>query len=197
MPQRKTPLKADNFYHIYNRGNNRQNIFFERDNYIYFLKLIKLHLINHVDILAYCLMPNHYHFLLYLKDENLSNAMKSLSVAYTKAINKRFNRSGVLFQGRFQNIHVAETEHLVNLVRYIHLNPIKARIVDKIEEWEFSSYLEYAGLRPGKLPAMNYIKMEIDNETESGLTQNRKKVGVIHELPLQNNQGCSYILRKS
>lgn len=92
--------------------------------------------------------------------------MKSLSVAYTKAINKRFNRSGVLFQGRFQNIHVAETEHLVNLVRYIHLNPIQARIVDKIEEWEFSSYLEYAGLRPGKLPAMNYIKMEIDNETE-------------------------------
>ena len=166
MPQRKTPLKSDNFYHIYNRGNNRQNIFFERDNYIYFLKLIKLHLINHVDILAYCLMPNHYHFLLYLKDENLSDAMKSLSVAYTKAINKRFNRSGVLFQGRFQNIHVAETEHLVNLVRYIHLNPIKARIVNKIEEWEFSSYLEYAGLRPGKLPAMDYIKMEIDNETE-------------------------------
>ena len=59
---------------------------------------MKLHLINHVDILAYCLMPNHYHFLLYLKNENLSDAMKSLSVAYTKAINKRFNRSGVLFQ---------------------------------------------------------------------------------------------------
>ncbi|MFB2878600.1 transposase [Floridanema aerugineum] len=80
-----------NFYHVYNRGNNHQEIFFERENYIYFLRLLKEHLIaNVVDIVAYCLMPNHYHFLVYLKDETLSDAMKSLSLSYTKAINKRF-----------------------------------------------------------------------------------------------------------
>ncbi|MDJ0735713.1 MAG: transposase [Nostocaceae cyanobacterium] len=98
MPRRRISLESGNFYHIYNRGNNRENIFLERENYLYFLKLVKLHLItNAVDILSYCLMPNHYHFLVYLRDETLSNAMKSLSLAYTKAINKRCNRSGVLF----------------------------------------------------------------------------------------------------
>nr|WP_242046553.1 transposase [Cylindrospermum sp. FACHB-282] len=111
MPQRRIPLKMGNFYHVYNRGNNRQTIFFERENYIYFLRLVKEHLItNAVDIVAYCLMPNHYHFLVYLRDETLSDAMKSLSLSYTKAINRRFNRSGVLFQGRFQSIHIPQID---------------------------------------------------------------------------------------
>jgi putative transposase len=92
MPSRRNLLQAGNFYHIYNRGNNRQNIFFERENYLHFLRLMRDYLAtNGVDILAYCLMPNHYHFLLYLQDDNLSAAMHRLSVAYTKAINKRFN----------------------------------------------------------------------------------------------------------
>jgi REP element-mobilizing transposase RayT len=74
-------------------------------------------------------MPNHYHLLVYLRDETLSDAMKSLSLSYTKAINKRFNRSGVLFQGRFQSIHISQTDYLVNLSQYIHLNPVKASLV--------------------------------------------------------------------
>ncbi|BAZ17990.1 hypothetical protein NIES4071_98710 [Calothrix sp. NIES-4071] len=163
MPQRRIPLQTENFYHIYNRGNNRQKIFFERENYVYFLRLMKEHLItNAVDIVAYCLMPNHYHFLVYLRDETLSDAMKSLSLSYTKAINKRFNRSGVLFQGRFKSIHVAQTDYLINLSRYIHLNPVKAGLVQQPGEWEFSSYLEYAGLRGGTLPKIEYIKMQIE-----------------------------------
>jgi len=130
MGQRRIPLQTGNFYHVYNRGNNRQIIFFERENYIYFLRLIREHLIkNSVDIIAYCLMPNHYHLLVYLRDETLSDAMKSLSLSYTKAINKRFNRSGVLFQGRFQSIHISQTDYLVNLSQYIHLNPVKASLV--------------------------------------------------------------------
>jgi putative transposase len=148
MPFRRTPFQTGNFYHIYNRGNNRQNIFFERENYLHFLRLMREHLAtNGVDILAYCLMPNHYHFLAYLQDDNLSAAMHRLSVSYTKAINKRFDRCGVLFQGRFQSIHVNDTDYLIHLSRYIHLNPVKAGFVDRAEEWEFSSYLEYAGLR--------------------------------------------------
>ncbi|QSJ14052.1 transposase [Nostoc sp. UHCC 0702] len=166
MPQRRIPLQIGNFYHVYNRGNNRQTIFFERENYVYFLRLIKEHLItNAVDIVAYCLMPNHYHFLVYLRDETLSDAMKSLSLSYTKAINKRFNRCGVLFQGRFQSIHVSQTDYLVNLSRYIHLNPVKAGFVQQPEEWEFSSYLEYAGLRRGTLPKIEYVKMQLQEES--------------------------------
>jgi putative transposase len=173
MPRRPIPLQVGNFYHIYNRGNNRQLIFFERENYIYFLQLVRRHLIaNSVDIVAYCLMPNHYHFLVCLKDETLSDAMKLLSLAYTKAINKRFNRSGVLFQGRFQSIHVTETDYLIHLSRYIHLNPVTAKLVQQPEEWEFSSYSEYAGLRfsfreaapTGTLPKTEYVKTQIQDE---------------------------------
>jgi len=158
MPQRRIPLQTGNFYHIYNRGNNHQAIFFERENYLYFLRLVRQHLTtNGVDVVAYCLMPNHYHFLVYLTDETLSDAMKSLSLSYTKAMNQRFNRVGVLFQGRFHCIHVDQSDYLVNLSRYIHLNPVKAGLVQQAEEWEFSSYLEYAGLRRGTLPKTELI----------------------------------------
>jgi putative transposase len=165
MPQRRIPLQVDNSYHIYNRGNNGQAIFFERENYLYFLRLMRQHLItNGVDVIAYCLMPNHYHFLVYLKDETLSESMKLLSLSYTKAINKRFNRFGCLFQGRFQSIHVAQEEYLVNLSRYIHLNPVKAGLVQEPGEWEFSSYLEYAGRRFGTLPKTEFIQSQIEEE---------------------------------
>ena len=166
MPSRRIPLQAGNFYHLYNRGNNRQTIFFERENYIHFLCLMREHLATKgVDILAYCLMPNHYHFLVYLQNDNLSAAMHRLSVAYTKAINKRFNRSGALFQGRFQSIHVNDPNYLIHLSRYIHLNPVKAGFVDRPEEWEFSSYLEYAELRGGVIPQMDYLKQQFQDES--------------------------------
>jgi putative transposase len=175
MPSRRVSFQAGNFYHVYNRGNNRQNIFFKRDNYLHFLHLIREHLVNNrVDILAYCLMPNHYHLLVYLQDDNLSAAMHRLSVAYTKGINKRFvgvaslkeNRSGSLFEGRFQSIHVNDTNYLIHLCRYIHLNPVKAGFVDRAEEWEFSSYAEYAGLRSGTLPNMEYLRLQFQSELE-------------------------------
>jgi putative transposase len=165
MPYRRIPLQAENFYHIYNRGNNRQNIFFEYENYIHFLRLMRKHLVTKgVDILAYCLMPNHYHFLVYLRDDNLSEAMQAFSVAYTKAINKRFDRSGALFQGRFQSVHVNEPNYLIHLSRYIHLNPVTAGFVNRPEEWAFSSYLEYAGLRSGMLPQTEYLKLQFQDE---------------------------------
>jgi putative transposase len=166
MPQRRIPLQTGNFYHVYNRGNNRQTIFFDRENYLYFLRLTRYHLtLKSVDVVAYCLMPNHYHFLVYLRDETLSDSMKSLSLAYTKAINKRFDRCGVLFQGRFQSILVSDMNYMVQLARYIHQNPVKAGLVQKPEEWEFSSYLEYTGLRQGTLPTMEHIESQIQEES--------------------------------
>ena len=165
MPSRRTLLEVGNFYHVYNRGNDRQNIFFDRQNYLYFLRLTRTHLIsNGVNIVAYCLMPNHYHFLVYLRENTLSNAMRSLSLAYTMAINKRFDRSGVLFKGRFQSILVDNDDYLVHLTWYIHLNPVKAGFVKHPREWEFSSYAEYASLRQGTLPSTEYVRMHIQNE---------------------------------
>ena len=156
MPRRQIIFQTGNYYHVYNRGNNRQLIFFERENYIYFLRQLRNHLItNGVDIIAYCLMPNHYHLLVYLQTDDFSKLMQSFTLSYAKAINKRYQRVGSLFQGRFQAIHVDQEDYLLHLTRYIHLNPVCANIVEKAEDWEFSSYQEYIDLRQGSLPKID------------------------------------------
>jgi REP element-mobilizing transposase RayT len=161
MPRRQVIFQSGNYYHVYNRGNNRQLIFFERENYIYFLRQLRNHLItNGVDIIAYCLMPNHYHLLVYLKTDHFSKLMQSFTLSYAKAINKRYNRVGSLFQGRFQAIHVDREEYLLHLTRYIHLNPVCANIVEKAEDWEFSSYQEYIDLRRGSLPKIDEVRSQ-------------------------------------
>ena len=161
MPRRQVIFRTGNYYHVYNRGNNRQLIFFERDNYIYFLRQLRKHIIvNSVDIIAYCLMPNHYHLLVYLKTDHFSNLMQVFSLSYAKAINKRYQRVGSLFQGRFQAIHVEREEYLLNLTRYIHLNPVQASLVKKAEDWEFSSYQEYIDLRRGSLPQIDAVRSQ-------------------------------------
>jgi REP element-mobilizing transposase RayT len=153
MPRRQVRFQQGGCYHIYNRGHNCQPIFFERDNYIHFLRLMHHHLVGEtLDLLAYCLMPNHYHFLVQLKEDALSPAMHRLIMAYSKAINRRYQRVGTLFQGPFRAIAITEISYLYHLVHYIHANPVKAHLVDHPKDWEFSSYPEYANLRNGKLP---------------------------------------------
>jgi REP element-mobilizing transposase RayT len=162
MPYRKTDFTPGHYYHLYNRGNNRQNIFFERENYLFFLRQFRHYLIGQtLQVIAYCLMPNHYHFLVYLQADNLSQKMQAFTLSYTKAINRRYQRSGSLFQGRFQTIPVNDENYLLYLSRYIHLNPVKAGLVRSPQEWEFSSYLEYANLRRGTLPRLEPIREQL------------------------------------
>jgi putative transposase len=170
MPRRTIPLVAGNTYHVYNRGNNRQKIFVERDNYLFFLRRVRQYLRGEpetsevlktldvwVDIVAYCLMPNHFHLLVCPQDGELSRRMQRLGISYTKAMNKRYNRSGALFEGQFQAVHVDRDEYLVHLSRYIHLNPVEAGLCGRPEDWEFSSYRDYAGLRQGTLPRSDMV----------------------------------------
>ncbi len=153
MPYRDVKFHAGGYYHLYNRGNNFQLIFLERENYGYFLRQLREYLTpTTVEIIAYCLMPNHYHLLVRLMVDDLSTLMQPLILSYTKAINRRYARVGALFQGHFKAIEINRDEYLLHLSRYIHLNPVFAQLVKQPEAWEFSSYRESVGLREGSLP---------------------------------------------
>ncbi len=158
MPYRHIEFRANEYYHLYNRGNNRQLIFFERENYGYFLRQLRQYLVfEAIEIISYCLVPNHYHLLVYLKSDDLSGLMQPFALSYTKAINKRHNRVGSLFQGRFKAVHVDQNDYLLHLSRYIHLNPVAAGLVKRAEDWEFSSYRDFIGLRHGTLPRPDFV----------------------------------------
>ena len=168
MPRRETPFLSDIYYHFYNRGNNRQRIFFESDNYLYFLRGVQKYLLPTMNVVAYCLMPTHYHILgriqtsEVLKTSDVSSqvslAMQKFLISYTKAINKRFNRVGALFQGQFQAKPVRSNAHLLNLCVYIHANPVKDGLVTLPENWIYSNYLECLGRRNGSLVDRTFIQ---------------------------------------
>lgn len=170
-------------YHIYNQGNNGQPIFFNRENKLYFLKKIKEYISPHCKILAWCLMTNHFHLMVYItnvelvekeKTKTLNNSIGILLRSYTRAINKQEKRTGSLFKShtkaecvncKSQNTlsfidagieygltrSIPEKEYPQVCFDYIHQNPVKAKIVTKAESYEFSSAIDYAGLRKGTL----------------------------------------------
>jgi putative transposase len=177
MPRRETPFVADVYYHIYNRGNNRQAVFFESDNYLYFLKGIEKYLAPTVNIVAYCLMPTHYHVLVRVKQTSevletsevsaqVSRAMQKFLISYTKAINKRFSRVGALFQGQFQAKPIQNYPHLLNLCVYVHANPVKDGLVALPEDWIYSNYLEWLGQRDGSLVDREFIQENFGSPAE-------------------------------
>lgn len=179
MPRRETPFLPDQYYHLYNRGNNRRAVFFEPENYIYFLNGIRKYLLGYVEVIAYCLMPTHYHILVKVlrpeqtsevlkTSEVLSNAMMRLGVSYTKAINKRFDRVGALFQGQFQAKPVKSYKHLLTLCAYIHANPVKDGLAAAPEMWDFSNYLEWMELRNGTLVNREFIAENFGTPEEYG-----------------------------
>jgi putative transposase len=174
MPRRAEPLIAGEYYHVYNRGSNRARVFLEDANYGFFLsRLRRYHLSDEAQtsevsktsevyqpatsFIAYCLMPNHYHFIAQPHDAGFSHHMQLLTISYTKAINERYRRVGALFQGAFRAKHIDRPGYLLHLSRYIHLNPVRAGLVKRPEDWVYSSYRDYVGLRSGTLPQMTLV----------------------------------------
>jgi len=147
-------------YHVYNRGNNKQTIFFRKENYPYFLDKVRKYIQPNADILAWCLMPNHFHFLIHANDYSvrlvkelplkinaLTEGFRLLLSSYTQGINKQEKRTGNLFQQKTQlkNISDGQRNYGHTAFHYIHQNPIQAGLTEKLEDWEYSSYREYAG----------------------------------------------------
>lgn len=164
-------FNPNNVYHVYNQGNNRQETFSSREDYLIFLSLFKKLFIPHCSsLIAWCLMPNHFHFMIHTDEkcnlkikqgglllDPISNAIRKLLSGYTRIYNQRYNKTGSLFRQRTKYKCVSEFDfvpgsvrppeiYLENCFNYIHQNPLVSNLVQRLENWEFSSYNEYAGL---------------------------------------------------
>jgi putative transposase len=160
MPHRGDVFAENHYYHIYNRAVGGGLLFFNSGNYEYCLRLVKRYYRKYgATVIAYCLMPNHYHFLLRQETGTpLSKFINVLFNAYVQAVNRQQGRKGTLFEGRFKHVWVDREEYLIHLCRYIHLNPVKAKLVSRLEDWPYSNYLEWIGQRPGTLKDETFIR---------------------------------------
>ncbi len=143
------------YYHIYNRGNNREDVFVEDKNYHYFLKLYARHIEPVAQTYVYCLLRNHFHFLVRIKEELLpkqpSQAFSNLFNAYARAFNKMYQRTGALFQRPFGRVRIESNAQFLVLMAYIHQNPQKHGFVSDFREWAFSSYQAILSEKPTRL----------------------------------------------
>jgi len=139
-------------YHVMNRGSDRQKVFLGNSDYQAFLKTVsEAHDLWGIEVFAYCLMANHYHLCLRTPQGNLSRVMRHVDGLYTQRFNRSHRRDGSLFRGRYKAIVVDADEYLIGVVRYIHLNPIGAKLVGQPEEYMWSShelYLEGSRFKP-------------------------------------------------
>lgn len=163
MPTPKRELVPGEIYHIYNRGVGKKAIFHsDRDYNRFFMKMCEYKDKFPIDMLAYCLMPNHFHFLIRVPDpgirpqgfrEPLGSAthfLHRLFTAYSKYYCTRYadDHSGHVFQSRYNSKHVGDDSYYLRLCGYIHDNPVRKKLVKKPEEWPYSSYLALVGIRP-------------------------------------------------
>lgn len=134
----------DAWYHVMNRGANRQKTFLdEADHKEFLILLAECRQIFGIELHAYALMGNHFHLLLRTPRANLSRAMRHLAGVYTQRFNRRHQKDGPLFRGRFKSILIDAESYLLQVARYIHLNPVKARIVENPVDFPWSSYRFY------------------------------------------------------
>lgn len=139
----------DALYHVTTRGDRREDIFEDDQDRREFLAILERVIAQfNWTCHAWCLMDNHYHLLIQTPDGNLSKGMRQLNGIYTQASNRRHQRAGHLFQGRFKAILVDSDAYLLEVSRYVVLNPVRAGMVKKTEDWAWSSYRASVGLEP-------------------------------------------------
>ena len=194
MPGKNTVKEYEEggVYHIYNRGTNKQDIFLDKKDYAMFLFYLKLYLeepenikdidiqkrkylerrnfYEKIDLLLYCLMPNHLHLTIQQKGEkDIAEFMQCLMTNYSIYFNKRYNRVGPLFQGRYKAARIKNDEYLTHLSRYIHLNPTALLAKGQtLGKYDYSSYNAYLGKQDIKWLKKDLI---LDYFTESGRNQ--------------------------
>ncbi|QGU95856.1 transposase [Clostridium bovifaecis] len=146
MVRKKLVWYPGAIYHITNRGNHRNDIFRDGEDYLVYLTILKEALERYKAILyCYCLMTNHVHLIIETSDVTISEIMRRINLFYTKYFNNKYNLIGHLFQGRYFAELIEEDKYILEASRYIHLNPVRARMVRNPEDYEWSSYGMYIG----------------------------------------------------
>jgi len=185
-------LEPESIYHIYNRANGSEKIFAYEGNYYFFLDKFKFHLAPVTNLFCYCLMRNHFHFLLQIKTEKELKEVFPLSVtedfprliskkfsnffsSYSQAYNKEQKRMGSLFMKNYKRKKVDSQEYLMNLVSYIHNNPVKAGVCKTPEQWKFSSYRKILTQDSGFIQCKSVVELFDDLESFKAFHSNPLK----------------------
>jgi REP element-mobilizing transposase RayT len=171
MKPLQIPLEPGNFYHVFNRGNNGDNLFYKPENYQFFLRRLDQYLSPYLEVFAFCLLPNHFHLLVRVKERDevkdsvvdtlqldkvshpdpVSKAFHRFFTSYSKAINKQEKRHGSLIENPFKRIFINSTNYLAHLVFYIHVNPQLHGICEDFRQYPWSSYERILKSKPSKL----------------------------------------------
>ena len=162
-------IEYKNFYHFYNRTINREPAFPQKRNYLYFLEKYKTYVSPYVTTHAYVLMPTHFHFLIEIQTREPEKLLKNIGIflgSYATAINRAINRHGSLFQAHSQAKHIDDTDYLINVLNYIHQNPVRRNLVSRLDDWIYSSYPDLSGQRNGTLPSRDLINPLFNNKQE-------------------------------
>ena len=191
MQNKLEVLQPDTFYHIYNRANGSEKLFITDENYVFFLRKYKEYISPICHTYCYCLMPNHFHFLIQIKSEDelelyfnektsssstlqgfktleglakqnsisklLTQQFSHLFNTYTQAFNKQNGRKGSLFMHPYKRKKINDTSYLLQLVKYIHYNPVEAKLANELYEWKFSSYSSLISKTPTLLKRDNVL----------------------------------------
>ncbi len=165
------------YYHIYNRGNYGQKIFSDDADYIGYLERLRnAKEKSKATIICYCLMPNHIHLLLRQdSDVSISKLIQSMHTSYSMYYNKKHKKAGHLFQSRFKQKHIDDDEYLLQVSSYIHLNPVINGLVDRIEDYAWSSYPDYIGLREGTLCEKEPVMLKLTPDQYKKITEEEIK----------------------
>ena len=186
-------IKTDHYYHIYNRGNNGENLFYNDENYLYFLKLYKKHVFPVAETFAWCLLKNHFHLLVKIKtdeeicnnfnikvekvDKKPSQQFSNLFNAYVQAINKQNNRHGSLLETPFKRKEIKDEKYLKSLIIYIHNNPIEHNFVKYLKDYKWSSYSSLISNKGTNIERNKVIEL-FDNK-ENFVFAHQQKIDII------------------
>ena len=165
MKHRKEDFIKGAVFYFYNKTPKGKLLFRERDDYLYFLNKFQKNLMKYpCEVYSYCLMPNHFHFCLEQNGEQpLYRLFNDTLTSYALHYNSKYHLRGKLLQDRLQNKIILKDDYLIQVCKYIHHNPVKALLVEKVEDWEFSNYREYIHLRKSVMFSKKLVKMYPDD----------------------------------